>query len=547
MKKIISFVAACTVLCQTSVFADTAIEKKNCAYTVKTDCGNGETVTMLVAKKGESLDDENIVAIREGKSYGGEISFEFEFENDTAYEGEYTIYVYNNQLELKSEMSFTHATDDTVEKAEEWLKGVSDSAEILEMLEEDSEYRIALQAMGMKLDIYDGVSEKEDIVSMFLAEKSGADNLSGLMNKCIGTVMINKGYDAEESLLCIEPSFEDTSFGKITDDGLKKWILDIVGGDYKKTDEVTDRYNEICILYKFKTAKFSEFSKLFDKYAKALGIEDDSTYKDYDDLSSSKKSDVGDELVEIQAKNPAETAEELVDNLEDAYDDAVDGEKKNNGGGSGGGGGGSRGNAVNTVNPGAAIVENKTEIPDVKEEFVRYNDIDSVTWAATAINELTKEGIVSGDGNGTFRPNDNVTREEFAKMLVSALDMVDENASCGFDDVGKNDWFYKYVASAYTAGIVNGISETEFGVKRNITRQEMAAMSARALERYKKAAEIRTGITFEDDEMIADWAKGAVDTLYRAGIMSGTDGGNFEPEKIATRAQAAVVIYNLIK
>lgn len=545
MKKILSCVIACGMLSQVSVFADMVINKNNCAYTVTIGGDDNETVTMMVVKKGESLADENIVAVREGKVNGENVVLRFEFENDPQYEGEYTLYAFNNDMEIKSETYFTHATDDSVSEASEWIENASNDAEILAMLEVDSDYRIAFQAMGMKLDLYDEISQKNEVVSMFLAEKNSTDDIASLMNKCIGTVMVNNGYDAEKALNSFAPSFEGTAFSKIADEDLKGWITELIEDDYENTSEFANRYEEINILYKFKNAKFSEFSKLFDKYEDKLGIKDDSGYEKYQDLSSAKKSDVGDELVKIQAKNPAETTKELLDNLDDAYDEAEGGKKSGSTGG-GGGGGGSR--TPNTgVNPGAAIVENKAEVKNEEIKFNGYTDIGTVLWAETAVNELTKKGIISGDGDGRFRPNDKVTREEFAKMLMIAIGKVDDSATGSFSDVDANAWYYKYVSSAFSAGIVNGISESEFGVGLNITRQEMATMTARALSVYKEASVVREDTVFADGDSISDWAKDSVNLLYRSGIMSGTDGGNFQPASNATRAQAAVVIYNLIK
>ena len=128
-----------------------------------------------------------------------------------------------------------------------------------------------------------------------------------------------------------------------------------------------------------------------------------------------------------------------------------------------------------------------------------------------------------------------------------AIGITNENAVCNLEDVNKDAWYYKYIASAFEAGIVKGISDSEFGIARNITRQEMASMTARAVRMYKEATFLREGITFVDSESIAEYAKEDVNLLYRMEIMSGDDSGCFEPNRTATRAQAAVVVYNLIK
>ena len=107
---------------------------------------------------------------------------------------------------------------------------------------------------------------------------------------------------------------------------------------------------------------------------------------------------------------------------------------------------------------------------------VMFDDVDADFWGADAIKTLVKNKIVSGDGDGTFRPNDRISREEFIKMAVSILGNVNENAVCTFDDVKENDWYYKYVATAVDAGIIYGVTDTVFGSGQGLTRQDMAVI-----------------------------------------------------------------------
>ena len=94
---------------------------------------------------------------------------------------------------------------------------------------------------------------------------------------------------------------------------------------------------------------------------------------------------------------------------------------------------------------------------------------------------MTEKGIVSGDDTGKFNPNDNITREQFLKMLVEAAGIETDEAENTFADV-KDAWYKPYVLKAKNFGIVNGISDTEFGIGSNITRQDMAVMITRTIE-----------------------------------------------------------------
>lgn len=178
---------------------------------------------------------------------------------------------------------------------------------------------------------------------------------------------------------------------------------------------------------------------------------------------------------------------------------------------------------------------------------VKYNDIDAVEWASEAIIALSDKGVLNGKSEGYFKPNDNITREELAKIIVCALgydkDFVSANA---FADVNADDWFCKYVNIAYKRGIVNGIGNSQFGVGSNVTRQDMIVMLYNAF----KAAGVSVQAaqpTFADSALIADYAKEAVGTLHAMGIINGVNDTDFDPMGTATRAQAAKVVYGFLQ
>ena len=155
---------------------------------------------------------------------------------------------------------------------------------------------------------------------------------------------------------------------------------------------------------------------------------------------------------------------------------------------------------------------------------------------------MAKSGVVAGDENGNFRPNDTVTREEFVKMLVLATGNYDASAECAFSDTKVSDWHYRYIASAYNKELVKGVSETEFGTGALLTRQDMALLCRRASGGLEAKREKKV---FADDSDIADYAKEAVYELYMAEGISGMGDDAFSPLNPATRAQAATIIYNL--
>jgi len=183
----------------------------------------------------------------------------------------------------------------------------------------------------------------------------------------------------------------------------------------------------------------------------------------------------------------------------------------------------------------------------VEGKTVEFDDIDEVMWAKESIEALAAENIVSGMGNKKFAPNLIVTREQFVKMIVMAFNLSDDTAEVDqFIDVGSNQWYSKYIASAIVKGVVFGLDEEHFGVGQEITRAEMATI----LNRTARVIGIELSgngatVAYVDDTDIPDYAKESVMAISCAGIMSGVGEGMFAPRDKATRAMAAKVVYLL--
>ncbi len=210
----------------------------------------------------------------------------------------------------------------------------------------------------------------------------------------------------------------------------------------------------------------------------------------------------------------------------------------------GGGGGGGVGGSGSSLNAGFTVPSQPTQYP-----ITIFDDLDSVSWAEEAIVYLAENLIVSGKGDMKFCPNDEITREEFVKILVGALKVApEEEKEITFSDVSADAWYYDAVKKAYSAGIVSGKSIELFGTGERITRQEMAAMVMNGAKYSGRSLEDAVSdFKFDDDGEMADWAKESVYILREAGIISGVDEYHFAPIQTATRAQAAKMIYGLLE
>ena len=104
-----------------------------------------------------------------------------------------------------------------------------------------------------------------------------------------------------------------------------------------------------------------------------------------------------------------------------------------------------------------------------------FPDVPADAWYATAVNTLATLGMVSGDANGNYRPNDPVTRAEFCTIAL-AFAYEPEDARCSFTDVGTGDWFYPYVAQAASYGWIGGYTDGSFGPRDSITRAQVTTI-----------------------------------------------------------------------
>lgn len=213
-------------------------------------------------------------------------------------------------------------------------------------------------------------------------------------------------------------------------------------------------------------------------------------------------------------------------------------------GGSSSYGGGSKGSGTNIVIP--SNPDDKKQDPEETKELFAFDDLDGVSWARESISELLKKKIISESNDKKFNPQREVTREEFVKMIVCALGISKDNAYVDFEDVNKDSWYYGYVASAVEYGIINGISDVQFGSGQNITRCDMAVIISRAIE---KSGYVLTESEekFSDDDGILQYAKSAVYKMKNVGIINGLENNIFDPNGNATRAMAAKVIYKMVE
>ena len=160
-------------------------------------------------------------------------------------------------------------------------------------------------------------------------------------------------------------------------------------------------------------------------------------------------------------------------------------------------------------------------------------------WAEKYAKVLSDKKIINGYADGTFKGENNVTRAEVTKMIVSAFNIYGGDNSYTYTDVADGSWYSEYVIRASAAGIVTGYLGL-FNPDGNITRQDAALIAYRALSTIK---EVPNGSTsFKDEKNIAAYAIDAVKALGDAKVLTGDTEGNFNPTAPITRAEIAAVL-----
>ncbi|GLI05778.1 hypothetical protein YDYSG_18080 [Paenibacillus tyrfis] len=198
----------------------------------------------------------------------------------------------------------------------------------------------------------------------------------------------------------------------------------------------------------------------------------------------------------------------------------------------------------------ATLKRNGSSIYAVIELNKTFSDI-SGHWAESYIKLLANKLVVDGVTDTTFQPERNITRAEFAALVVRALGLDTNNGSSTFKDVAASDWYASVVAAAANAKLVDGYEDGTFRPNATINREELAAMVVRALNyagaKPDVSADKQTQLLakFKDASKIV-WAKNEIAAAIDAGIIDGMTDDTLGARDTATRAQSATMLKRLL-
>lgn len=183
---------------------------------------------------------------------------------------------------------------------------------------------------------------------------------------------------------------------------------------------------------------------------------------------------------------------------------------------------------------------------------VTFNDVAG-HWPKDEINDMGSRMIIDGVGDGCFEPDRDITRAEFAVMIIKALGLEPGAYNKEFTDVKSTDWYSGYIKKASEVGIISGYGNGQFGADDKITREQAMVIISRIIKIYKLEVDFEASESedllsnFMDLSESSDWAMEGIYECVKKGIVTGKSAGILEPNENLTRAEAAAIIHRLLQ
>ena len=503
---------------------------------------NGEEITIDVYYPDKTYTDllnadigdyTKILLRRDQTTVGESGKYEFKFKVGNIPTGEYTVRISKTNAKTADDVVVEKLVYSNPNDYKTAVEALNKAASVIELKNIIDTYSMAL---GIDLS---NETDSDAVLTIMLnsvkAEKLKSDDAKSVQNcfnlsKLVAELNSSKTENINNRITVLDLSkcgLDGYYTKSYVNEDVQKNLTSRVSG--KNFDSIPKLYKSLCEQFVLavveKSGSNSAIKEVIDGFSEEIGA----SVSGFSERNLSELSG--------QNYNDYSALKSAIDNIKSSNSGSSSSSGGNRGGGSGGSIGGTK--TYPTVVP-------DTDNKDIELNYYVFDDLDGVEWAREPICKLAEMGVWRGKEYRLFYPNDNITREEFVKMLTVAYNLNIENKTAKFTDVNADDWFMPYVAAALENGIVNGVSDDMFGTGQNITRQDLAVMAYNAA--LKNGVEFNTeGVQkFSDDDKISDYAKTAVYALKSQDIVNGIDGKNFAPQDTATRAEAAKILYALI-
>jgi hypothetical protein len=177
------------------------------------------------------------------------------------------------------------------------------------------------------------------------------------------------------------------------------------------------------------------------------------------------------------------------------------------------------------------------------QEALSFTDVPADAYYADAVAYVKEHGLMNGTSATTFNPNGTTSRGQIASILYRAAGSPTFSGGTAFPDVADTAYYATAIRWASANNIVGGYTNGSFGPNDPITREQLATI----LWRYAGQPAAEAGTAFADESSIASYAVTAVNWARNNGILSGKAGNRFDPKGNATRGQAAVILKNYLE
>lgn len=503
---------------------------------------NGEEITIDVYYPDKTYTDllnadigdyTKILLRRDQTTVGERGKYEFKFKVGDIPTGEYTVRISKTNAKTADDVVVEKLVYSNPNDYKTAVEALNKAASVIELKNIIDTYSMAL---GIDLS---NETDSDAVLTIMLnsvkAEKLKSDDAKSVQNcfnlsKLVAELNSSKTENINNKITVLDLSkcgLDGYYTKSYVNEDVQKNLTSRVSG--KNFDSIPKLYKSLCEQFVLavveKSGSNSAIKEVIDGFSEEIGA----SVSGFSERNLSELSG--------QNYNDYSALKSAIDNIKSSNSGSPSSSGGNRGGGSGGSIGGTK--TYPTVVP-------DTDNKDIELNYYVFDDLDGVEWAREPICKLAEMGVLRGKEYRLFYPNDNITREEFVKMLTVAYKLNIENKTAKFTDVNADDWFMPYVAAALENGIVNGVSDDMFGTGQNITRQDLAVMAYNAA--LINGVEFNTEDVqkFSDDDKISDYAKTAVYALKSQDIVNGIDGKNFAPQDTATRAEAAKILYALI-
>lgn len=515
-------------------------ESRTVACDILVDGDSGGTAATGLVKNGAG----DIVYAAQGfTDENGKFSFSFINDDEN---GNYTLAVSAPRKGLKDSSDFKMITGGIKEIIKNTAKDAAGMKSIIENYGAN---------MNLDMTAFNNLADKDAVYS-FMANDSAVDlnNITSVTDGFYGAVIVctiaqgGSGTDYTEFLnsetygvLKISHSAVSDIFNKLTADVKNGVLTKVLEKRYTSSSELSPSL-EFYILEQSleKAVQWTEVNPVMKVYKDAGLLNVD--FSDYARL-------VNPQLADEKMMNRAYSAyAEIVTTFNAAVAERLAAERIPSGSGTAGGGGSSGGGGGK--GSGTVILPDKK--PEPVEEINQpvkntFTDMENHLWANEAVTYLVEQGIISGMGDGTFAPDNGLTREEFSTIIVKTQKLDTNGKTSSFNDVLNDRWSYPYVSAVFEAKLMVGISDDAFGATSKITRNEFAVIMKRLIDTYD--ADITENISldeYDDAAEIPEWAKDSVKYMKATGLMLGITDNRFGGNETVSRAYACDILYNVL-